>query len=173
MQLTTTLLESDGQIIQAILKGLLSDTKKYMNKITKKLEPEIQNIVRDGFLASPEYRSLLSGDLRVQFGLSEPSTKLSQILDIWNMRSYSPYFPVFTKAIFNLKSAMSLPPGQSRRLTVKSQKNLLRARSNVSVVDLPNNFLQPLFSFSTFGRLSEPPFSSSVFLNFSVHDQFS
>ena len=57
---------------------------------------------------------------------------------------------VFTKAIFNLKSAMSLPPGQSRRLTVKSQKNLLRARSNVSVVDLPNNFLQPLFSFSTF-----------------------
>ena len=57
---------------------------------------------------------------------------------------------VFTKAIFNLKSAMSLPPGQSRRLTVKCQKNLLRARSNVSVVDLPNNFLQPLFSFSTF-----------------------
>ncbi len=84
MQLSTTLLESDGQITQAILKGFLSDTKKYMNKITKKLEPEIQNIVRDGFLASPEYRSLLSGDLKVQFGLSDPSTKVSQILDIWN-----------------------------------------------------------------------------------------
>ena len=83
MQLTTTLLESDNQIVQAILQSLLSDTKKYMNKVAKQLEPDIKSIVKNGFMNSNEYRSLLSGALRYEFGLANPGNKVSQILQVW------------------------------------------------------------------------------------------
>lgn len=84
MQFTTTLLESDKQIIQMILKSLLSDVTKYMKKASKQLEPEIKSIIQKGFLASDEYNSLVSGALRYEFGLSDASSKVSQILQVWD-----------------------------------------------------------------------------------------
>jgi hypothetical protein len=50
MRFTTSLLESDAEITQLILKGLLSDVQKYMSKVSKKLEPEIKSIVKEGFM---------------------------------------------------------------------------------------------------------------------------
>ena len=84
MKVSVNLLESDAQITKAILNSLLSDTKDYMNKVAKRLEPEIKNIVKEGFLRSSEYRSLLSGQLRYEFGLDSPASKVNQILEVWN-----------------------------------------------------------------------------------------
>ena len=84
MQFTTKLLESDGQIISMILKSLLSDTKKYMTNASKKLEPEIKSIIQKGFLSSVEYNSLVAGALKYEFGLPDASSRVSQILKIWD-----------------------------------------------------------------------------------------
>ncbi len=84
MQFTVNLLESDNKITTEILKSLLSDTKNYMSQVSKKLEPSIRDIVKQAFLNSPEYRSLLSGQLRYEFGLDNPAAKVNQILSVWD-----------------------------------------------------------------------------------------
>jgi hypothetical protein len=89
MRFTTSLLESDAEITQLILKGLLSDVQKYMSKVSKKLEPEIKSIVKEGFMSSSEYRSLLSGALKYEFGISDSAGKVSQILQVWDSATVS------------------------------------------------------------------------------------
>lgn len=84
MQINARVLESTNDIVNQILKSVLSDVKKHMDKISRKLQPEIRKIVKQGFLSSVEYRSLISGDLKYQFGLSSPVSSVEQILNVWD-----------------------------------------------------------------------------------------
>jgi hypothetical protein len=83
MKFSTKLLNSDIDIISSINKSLLPDIRRYFKNIASKLEPQIQNIVKNGITNSPEYQSLISGRLKYEFGLSDPENRLSQILNIW------------------------------------------------------------------------------------------
>jgi hypothetical protein len=55
-----------------------------MSKVSRKLQPEIRKIVKQGFISSPEYRSLLSGDLKYQFGIANSYSSVEQILNVWD-----------------------------------------------------------------------------------------
>ena len=84
MQITARVLESTNDIANKILQSILRDVKSYMSKVSRKLQPEIRKIVKQGFISSPEYRSLLSGDLKYQFGIPDSYSSVEQILNVWD-----------------------------------------------------------------------------------------
>jgi hypothetical protein len=77
------LLESNQEIYKKILAALLPDIRKYMlkakNKLTTNLKPIIKNLIE----SSPEYNSLLFGQLKYEFGIPNSEEKLSRLLDVW------------------------------------------------------------------------------------------
>jgi len=83
MRFTTKLLESDSEIASLILKSILGDAKNYFRKLGPKLQPEIQRIVKTAITNSLEYQSIVSGKLRQHFGLPDGSSRLSQIMALW------------------------------------------------------------------------------------------
>ena len=84
MQITARVFESTSDIANKILQSILQDIKSYMSKVSRKLQPEIRKIVKQGFISSPEYRSLLSGDLKYQFGIANSYSSVEQILNVWD-----------------------------------------------------------------------------------------
>lgn len=88
-----SLLESNKQIAQNILKALLPDTTKYLKDIIRYLQNNLPPIVRQAIINTPEYTALLGGNLQYEFGIPDPSSKLAGLLDIWSTNikiNYSP-----------------------------------------------------------------------------------
>lgn len=77
------ILETDSEIRQKILTALLEDVQNTFNKSIPKIKKEIQELVVDTIKNTPEYSSLVSGQLRLELGIPDASAKIQELLNIW------------------------------------------------------------------------------------------
>lgn len=78
-----TLEETPEQIERKILKALQPDLEKYLQKSFQKVQPRLVKLVQDAIVMSPEYQSILSGQLKYEFGLPDSQARLQEILGFW------------------------------------------------------------------------------------------
>lgn len=72
-----------GQIQNNICKALLPELKKYFKIIESKLKIRLRDIVTKIIKSSPEYNSLISGELRYELGVPDASSRIETIFNIW------------------------------------------------------------------------------------------
>ena len=77
------IVESVADIEKKILNALKPQLNKYFENVIKKIKPKILAEVTESITSSPEYNSLLSGDLKYECGLPDSSSRLSSILEFW------------------------------------------------------------------------------------------
>lgn len=83
MKLNIKILESNSEIESRILKALLNDCVKFMNKAKSTVEQELKSIIYLAITNRPEYMSLVSGSLRLEFGIPDANIKVTNIVDRW------------------------------------------------------------------------------------------
>lgn len=84
LNINLKILENDSEIQRRLLKALLPDVRKYMNKAINNVKNKLSNIVNEAIKRQPEYDAILSGKLKAEFGIPDSSFKLSGLLDIWS-----------------------------------------------------------------------------------------
>lgn len=83
MNISISILENNQQIQDAMLKALLPQVINFMNKVVDTIKTELPTIVRNAITNSPEYNSILGGNLKYQFGIADSSSKLNGLINIW------------------------------------------------------------------------------------------
>jgi hypothetical protein len=78
-----SIVESNAQIESKILRALRPELNKYLEKVFNKAKPRIVNSVVKAIKSEPEYQSLLSGNLKYEFGLPDSDSRVSNILSFW------------------------------------------------------------------------------------------
>lgn len=76
-------LPSETAIAREMSKALISDVDIWMRKAVIFFKREIPPIIREHIESSPEYISILNGQLKYSFGIANPQEKLTGLLDIW------------------------------------------------------------------------------------------
>ncbi len=74
------LVETNGAIAKNMLNALLPEVNSYFSNIHSSIKNNISAILINHIKNQPEYTSLMSGDLKGQFGLPDSSSRLSAIL---------------------------------------------------------------------------------------------
>ncbi len=82
MNFTFKLLDNDKSIRQKILTALADQINTAFSKASRDAAVEIQSIVKQSIEAEGEYLSLISGQLKYELGIPNPSI-VDQIVDIW------------------------------------------------------------------------------------------
>lgn len=80
LRFSVKLIENNAVISQEIAKALLSDVTAYFNKIADKIKNTIPTIVVDNIINQPEYSALLNGTLQYELGITNPASRLSEII---------------------------------------------------------------------------------------------
>lgn len=75
--------ETTDQIEGKILQALKPEVNKYLQKVFDKTKPRILQVLTDSIISSPEYSSLLSGNLKYEFGLPDSDNRVASILKFW------------------------------------------------------------------------------------------
>lgn len=83
MNISISIVETQKEIQNRILNALLPQVIVFMNKTINFIKKELPIITRNAIVNSPEYNSILAGDLRYQFGLPDSSSKLEGLINIW------------------------------------------------------------------------------------------
>lgn len=84
MKISFKLLDSIADIENKILDALLPDTQQLMNNAIIVIKKELPNIVAKSIQASPEYDSIMSGNLQYELGIPDPNNKLFGLIEIWS-----------------------------------------------------------------------------------------
>jgi hypothetical protein len=106
MKFTISLLESDKNISNDILKAFIPKLNIYMNDGINIIKSELPGILRRGIALSPEYDAILNGILKYEFGIPDSSIKLAGLIDIWaNNIEYSYQKPRIVGSV--IKSSFS------------------------------------------------------------------
>lgn len=84
MQFSFKLLDSNQQISKNILMALLPEIDSYLKKSLQNIKKSLPSMIRSILQNTPEYDSLIGGKLQYEFGIKDPSTSISRILDIWS-----------------------------------------------------------------------------------------
>lgn len=83
MKFSIKLLESNQDISNQILQALMPQVDNYLkqklNSIRNNLPTIISNIIQN----TPEYNSLIGGQLQYELGIVDPGVKLANIINIW------------------------------------------------------------------------------------------
>lgn len=74
---------SDAEINQKILNVLKPQVNSYFRKVISTIKTPIIELVIQSIKSAPEYSSLLSGDLKYEFGLPDSDQRLDRILKFW------------------------------------------------------------------------------------------
>lgn len=88
MKLSLTLLESDSYIKNQILEALSKQANIVLKNTSQKILPKIKILLENALKQEPEYISLISGQLRLEFGIPDVSVvddivkKLSETVSI-------------------------------------------------------------------------------------------
>lgn len=88
MKLSLTLLESDSYIKNQILEALSKQANIVLKNTSQKILPKIKILLENALKQEPEYISLISGQLRLEFGIPDASSiddivkKLSETVSI-------------------------------------------------------------------------------------------
>lgn len=77
------IVENTNEIESKILRALRPELNKYLEKIFQQIKPKITNAVINAIINSPEYNSLVSGDLKYEFGLPDSDSRVSSIVNFW------------------------------------------------------------------------------------------
>jgi hypothetical protein len=81
MNLEIEILESDEQIIKAILNELAKELNRTFRKLPSKFKTITANLLKKYIIAQPEWAAIISGDLRYELGIVDPESRLLNILD--------------------------------------------------------------------------------------------
>ncbi|NCA31046.1 MAG: hypothetical protein EBS93_10080, partial [Chitinophagia bacterium] len=68
------LLDTDKQINTNILQALIPEIDDYLKKNLSKLRQSLPNLIRSILMNTPEYNSLMGGQLQFEFGIPDPSS---------------------------------------------------------------------------------------------------
>lgn len=79
MKISLTLLETDSYIQDQILKALAKQVEPALTKTISKITPKIQTLLEEALKEEPEYSSLTSGQLRLEFGIPDVSAVDSMV----------------------------------------------------------------------------------------------
>lgn len=101
------ILETQKEIEQEILKALRPQVDSLMQSAIRRLKVSIPEIVSKAIYESATFQSLSSGQLRLEFGISDAQAKVAGLLSIWikNMQFQYEKPAVATKGI---KSRLSI-----------------------------------------------------------------
>lgn len=83
MKFSLKLVEKDNEIQSLISKSLLSQLDNFLINLIPKLKSGLSVIITRSIVSSPEYNSLLSGELQYNFGINDSNNKLNELLNIW------------------------------------------------------------------------------------------
>lgn len=75
--------ETDAKISRDILQALLPQVDAYFKKAFNNVSSKIQSLIINAIMTAPEYGSLLSGQLKAEFGLPDSDTRVNAIIDFW------------------------------------------------------------------------------------------
>lgn len=91
MKINTKILESDTEISRRIIKALFPEVKKLMNSAINKIKNNLPTVINNALRNSPEYNSLVSGKLKLEFGIPDSAQKVANLIDIWSKNIYIKY----------------------------------------------------------------------------------
>jgi len=80
MRVTLSIIESDKEISNKILKEIYAQVTKKIASASTKVKKPFQDLIKENLKLEPEYTSLLSGELRIELGIDE-SSKVDNIVD--------------------------------------------------------------------------------------------
>jgi len=83
MKISFKIAESNSQLERAILNALLPDTIEYMNKASVFIKNNLYPLLKSAILSQPEYESLVNGQLRLELGIPDASSRVQDLIDIW------------------------------------------------------------------------------------------
>lgn len=83
MQLNLKLIANNQSIGKEILITLLPDIIDYMNNVIKYIKINLPEVVRNAIVSTPEYQSLVGGQLQFELGIPDVNQKISGLLNIW------------------------------------------------------------------------------------------
>lgn len=91
MRVSLKILESNKQIYSLILNSLAPEIDDYLKKVLQIIRKELPLLVKTILQNTPEYASLMGGQLQYEFGIPDPANKISQIIDIWTNNIFIQY----------------------------------------------------------------------------------
>jgi hypothetical protein len=77
------IVENNDEIEKKILRAIKPELNKYLKKIFNKVQSKITSTITNAIINTPEYNSLLSGDLKYEFGLPDSDSRLASLLSFW------------------------------------------------------------------------------------------
>lgn len=83
MKFSVKLLDTDADIKKKIITALKEDIDSTLNKAIPQINTQIQSVLKQAIQNQPEYQSLLSGQLRLEFGIPNPSPAVTAIINQW------------------------------------------------------------------------------------------
>lgn len=83
MKFSLNLIESDSDIKNKILTEMKNHLQQAMIKSIPSIRQLVPSKIKDVLMTEPEYQSLINGKLKGEFGLSNASQKVNEIIDIW------------------------------------------------------------------------------------------
>lgn len=83
MKLNFRLLDSNASIQKKILNALYQDAVPFLANVSRKAQTDVRSIVKKGIENSDEYRSIVSGNLRLEFGIPNGASVLNNLLTVW------------------------------------------------------------------------------------------
>lgn len=112
MNISIKLIDSNASINKAILKALLPDVRKYMDKVVSTIKTQLPPLLNVAIVNSPEYTSLVGGKLKYEFGIPNAESKISSLINIWSS---------------NINIEYSRPVVSASQIKSKFSANLIRA----------------------------------------------
>ncbi len=80
MRITARLLESDADITRSIMQAVRGHLDKSISKAVPRIVSDIKQAVKESLIQEPEYSSLTSGTLKIEFGIPEAS-QVNEVVD--------------------------------------------------------------------------------------------
>ncbi len=80
MRITARLLESDADITRSIMQAVRGHLDKSISKSIPRIVSDIKQAVKESLIQEPEYSSLTSGTLKIEFGIPDAS-QVSEVVD--------------------------------------------------------------------------------------------
>lgn len=78
------LLDNNKIITNNILQALLPEVNNYLKDVVSYLQSSLPPVIRNAIINTPEYDSISGGTLKYEFGIPDPSSKLSGLLELWS-----------------------------------------------------------------------------------------